>query len=168
MKWLCSKNIRHGHRSCGAETDRKEDLMKWAALIAWVITAGGGFVLLAIWLSRGGMRQQGGAGGRIRPPLILSHFLLAAGGLVLWVIYLAVHKHALAWFAFIVLLVVAALGFTMFAIWLQRRRTVEPVAVGAAAATPAEQHFPVAIVALHGLLAATTLVLVLLTAARVG
>ena len=31
--------------------------MEWAALIAWVVTAGGGFVLLAIWLSRGGMRQ---------------------------------------------------------------------------------------------------------------
>jgi hypothetical protein len=33
---------------------------------------------------------------------------------------------------------------------------------------PAEQHFPVAIVGLHGLLAATTLVLVLLTAIGVG
>jgi len=55
--------------------------MKWAALIAWVITAGGGFVLLSIWLMRGGMRQQQEAGNRIRPPLILSHFLLAAGGL---------------------------------------------------------------------------------------
>ena len=31
--------------------------MQWAALIAWVVTAGGGFVLLATWLSRGGMRQ---------------------------------------------------------------------------------------------------------------
>ena len=27
--------------------------MKWAALIAWVLTAGGGFVLLTIWLARG-------------------------------------------------------------------------------------------------------------------
>ena len=25
--------------------------MEWAALIAWVLTAGGGFVLLASWLS---------------------------------------------------------------------------------------------------------------------
>ena len=45
--------------------------MKWAALIAWVITAGGGFVLLSIWLMRDGMRQQQEAGNRIRPPLIL-------------------------------------------------------------------------------------------------
>jgi hypothetical protein len=66
--------------------------MKWAALIAWVITAGGGFVLLAIWLARGGMQQQEGSRGRIRPPLIMSHFLLAAGGLVLWVIYVVTSR----------------------------------------------------------------------------
>ena len=56
--------------------------MKWAALIAWVVTAGGGFVLLSIWLARGGMRQRGAASARIRPPLIMSHFLLAGTGLV--------------------------------------------------------------------------------------
>ena len=61
--------------------------MEWAALIAWVVTAAGGFVLLAIWLQRGGMRQATAAGSRIRPPLILSHFLLAAIGLVIWIIY---------------------------------------------------------------------------------
>jgi len=66
--------------------------MKWAALIAWMITAGGGFVLLSIWLMRGGMRQQQEAGNRIRPPLILSHFLLAAGGLVVWIVYLVADK----------------------------------------------------------------------------
>src|SRR5207237_5053439 len=84
--------------------------MKWAALIAWVITAGGGFVLLSIWLMRGGMRQQQEAGNRIRPPLILSHFLLAAGGLVVWIIYLISDKDALAWVAFAILAVVALLA----------------------------------------------------------
>jgi len=64
------------------------------------------------------------------------------------------------------MLVVALLGFTMFAIWLQRRRALDPAAAGVD--TPAEQHFPVPVVGLHGLLAATTLVLVLLTAADVG
>src|SRR5213592_1314212 len=88
--------------------------MKWAALIAWVLTAGGGFVLLGIWLARGGMQQQQEAGNRIRPPLILSHFLLAATGLVIWIIYLIADKDALAWVAFAILAVVAALGWTMF------------------------------------------------------
>ena len=35
-------------------------------------------------------------------------------------------------------------------------------------AVPTEQHFPVAMIGLHGLLAVTTLVLLLLTALRVG
>ena len=142
--------------------------MKWAALITWVLTAGGGFVLLAIWLSRGGMQQQGEGGNRIRPPLIMSHFLLAAAGLVLWIIYVADEKSTLAWIAFALLLVVALLGFTMFAIWLRRRQGRSTAAETVTPNTPAEQHFPVAIVGLHGLLAATTLVLVLLTAAGVG
>jgi hypothetical protein len=142
--------------------------MKWAALITWVLTAGGGFVLLAIWLSRGGMHQQAERGNRIRPPLIMSHFLLAAAGLVLWIVYVADGKRTLAWIAFAALLVVAVLGFTMFAIWLRRRQGRGAVAEAVTPDTPAEQHFPVAVVGLHGLLAATTLVLVLLTAAGVG
>jgi hypothetical protein len=28
--------------------------MEWAALISWIVPAGGGFALLAPWLSRGG------------------------------------------------------------------------------------------------------------------
>jgi manganese efflux pump family protein len=136
--------------------------MKWAALIAWVVTAGGGFVLLSIWLARGGMRQMGGK--RIRPPLILTHFGLAAAGLVLWIIYIANDSDTLAWIAFVLLLVVALLGFTMFAIWLSQRR---PGGAGGSE-KPAEQNFPIPIVGLHGLLAATTLVLVFLTAVGVG
>jgi len=51
----------------------------------------------------------------------------------------------------------------MAARWLQDRRA--PVAAGGqASARPPEQHFPVPVVVLHGLLAATTLVLVLLAA----
>ncbi len=139
--------------------------MEWAALIAWILTAGGGFVLLSIWLSRGGMRQREG-GNRIRPPLILSHFLLAATGLVLWIVYVASDSDALAWIAFVALLAVAALGFTMFAIWARQRQRTATAA--AAPDTPAEQHFPVPIVALHGVLAAVTLVLVFLTTIGVG
>jgi hypothetical protein len=141
--------------------------MEWAALIAWVVTAAGGFVLLAIWLSRGGMQQGREGGSRIRPPLILGHFLLAATGLVIWIIYVATDSDALAWIALVILAVVALLGFMMFAIWYQRRQrgaVREAVDPG----TPAEQHFPVAVVGLHGLLAVTTVVLVFLTAIGVG
>ena len=132
--------------------------MEWAALISWVLTAGGGFILLAIWLRNGGMSQR--APGEIKPYLILSHFGLAAIGLVLWIIYVATDSDALAWIAFVMLLVVALLGFTMFAIWFQRRQGTTAAGEAPAMGTPAEQRFPVAIVGLHGLLAVVTVVLV--------
>jgi hypothetical protein len=132
--------------------------MDWAALITWVLTATGGFVLLVVWLKNGGMNQQDG--GRIRSARILTHFALAAIGLVLWIVFVASGSSALAWTAFALLLVVALIGFSMLAIWLAQRSRSEVAA--------AEQRFPVAVVGLHGALAATTLVLVFLAAAGVG
>src|SRR3954454_13160003 len=145
--------------------------MEWVALVTWVLTAGGGFVMLGLWLRHGGMKQSDLPGSRIRSARILSHFALAAAGLVIWIIYVASDSEGLAWVAFALLAVVALLGFSMLAIWL-RQRSREPASAGAAGAgvrdaTPAEQHFPTAIVGLHGVLAATTLVLVLLVAAGV-
>jgi hypothetical protein len=136
--------------------------MEWAALISWIITAGGGFVLLALWLRHGGMRQR--EGGQIRPALILSHFGLAAIGLVLWIVYVFTDSDALAWIAFATLVAVAILGWTMFAIWWRRRQAPATVEPASTPGVPAEQHFPVPIVALHGLLAVTTVVLVFLAA----
>jgi hypothetical protein len=137
--------------------------MEWAALIAWVVTAGGGLVLLTTWLRHGGMRQREGR--QIRPILILSHFTLAATGLVLWIAYVASDSDALAWIAFVILVVVALLGWTMFAIWYQRRQGQAVVAEASpSSGVPAEQSFPVAIVTLHGLGAVTTVVLVFLAA----
>jgi mRNA-degrading endonuclease toxin of MazEF toxin-antitoxin module len=135
--------------------------MSVAALITWLITAGGGFVLLVVWLKNGGMAQR--EKGRIRPAIILTHFALAAIGLVLWIVYVANDSSTVAWIAFALLLVVALIGFTMFGIWLSQRRGAVAVEL-----QPAEQRFPTSIVALHGLLAATTLVLVFLAAAGVG
>ena len=73
------------------------------------------------------------------------------------------------------LLVVASLGFGMLALWLQRRQAAPATAeagagptVGLEGSTPAEQYFPVSIVVAHGLLAASTLVLVLLSALKIG
>jgi manganese efflux pump family protein len=141
--------------------------MQWAALIFWVATAAGGLILLTLWLRHGGMRQRE-PGGQIRPPLVLSHFVLAATGLVLWIIFLVNDSDALAWIAFVILAVVALLGWTMFAIWYQRRQARAANASVSTPGVPAEQHFPVAVVALHGLLAVTTVVLVFLAAVDVG
>ena len=139
--------------------------MEWAALITWVLTAGGGFMMLGLWLSGGGMNKREQQGRRIGPPRILSHFGLAALGLVIWIVYVIADSDALAWVAFVALVPVALLGFSMLAIWLRGRR---PATAGAPESAGAEQRFPVPIVVLHGLLAVVTVVLVLLTAAGVG
>jgi hypothetical protein len=96
--------------------------------------------------------------------------VLAATGLVVWIIYVASDSEGLAWAAFALLAIVAVLGFSMLATWLgQRSRQPTTAAeVGVGGGTPAEQHFPTPVVAMHGVLAATTLVLVLLVAAGVG
>ncbi|HEY7145519.1 MAG TPA: hypothetical protein VH637_14845 [Streptosporangiaceae bacterium] len=143
-----------------------------AALIAWIITAGGGFVLLATWFTRGGARP--GSSSRFSPAMIFGHFGIAAVGLVVWIIYVAASSKALAWIAFVLLVPVALLGFTMFFRWLPgfRARSAAPAGGPGTASTtdlqPAEQHFPVVVVGAHGLLAVTTVVLVLLAAIGVG
>jgi hypothetical protein len=136
--------------------------MEWVALVTWVLTAGGGFVMLGVWLKNGGMAQSATPDERIRANRILSHFALAATGLVLWIVYVASDSSALAWISFALLLVIALIGFSMLATWLRQRSGTTPDLV------PAEQHFPTPVVALHGVLAATTLVLVLLVAAGVA
>ena len=50
--------------------------MNVAALIAWLVTALGGFYLLGTWLARGGVRGPS----RFPAPVIFGHFLLAAAG----------------------------------------------------------------------------------------
>ena len=134
--------------------------MAWAALILWLLTALGGLYLLTTWLRNGGMQHADRPGRRIRPPLILGHFALAATGLVLWIVYVASDSSTVAWIAFALLLVVALIGFGMLGMWLAQRSKRDGEA--------AEQRFPVTIVGMHGLLAATTLVLVFLAAAGVG
>ena len=131
--------------------------MKWIALVARVLTAGFGFVMLTIFINRGGLRQ-GGNGPQIRPPLIFSHFGLAAIGFILWLVYL-ITDNATKWIAFVLLLAVAVLGWTMFAIQQWRRRAGVSAGTRPAAGDTAEQHFPIPVITLHGLLAVATVVL---------
>ncbi|MFE7800312.1 hypothetical protein [Nocardia sp. NPDC057440] len=133
-----------------------------AALITWLLTAVGGFVLLGTWVAKGGARQP--ATTHLPPPVVFGHFLLAVAGLVVWIVYLVIDKTALAWIAFALLVPVALLGFTMLVRWLPVYRARSAADVPA----PAEQHFPIAVVAGHGVFAVTTVILTLLTALGVG
>jgi hypothetical protein len=175
--------------------------MEYAALVTWLLTAVFGFIMLATWVSHGGARAATGPGGartsNFRPPVVFGHFLLAVAGLVVWLVYLVNDSTALAWVAFVDLVVVAGLGETLILRWTKDRRagsgTVSATgtttgtgsgtadgrrgpgdtltgqaATGAATSRLAEQRFPVPVVGAHGLFAVATVVLVLLTALGVG
>jgi hypothetical protein len=145
-------------------------VMGIAALVAWVLTALGGFVMLGQWISRGGLRQQRSGATRFPAGLMFSHFGLAATGLVIWIIYLITGISGLGWVAFVLLIPVALLGFIMLLRWIPVYRG-HAIAAGSGVAgsgpteaEPAERHLPVPVVVAHGLFAVVTVVLVLLTA----
>lgn len=158
--------------------------MAWAALITWIVTAGFGFFMLGTWIRHGGAKAGAGAASHFRPPVVFGHFLLAAAGLVVWIIYLVTDSSVLSWVAFADLVVVAVLGETLVYRWIKDWRsgstpyeapTTSP-AVGvagtrispAAGTTLAEQQIPSPAVLIHGIFAVATVVLVLLTALGIG
>ena len=134
--------------------------MDIAALVAWVVTALGGFVLLFKWVGAGGHKPTTQPRSRLSPAQVFGHFLLAAAGLVLWIVYVASDSDGVTWPAFAIVVVVALIGFTMFFRWLPQVRSGR-----SAPATP-ETKLPVPVVVAHGLAGATTLVLVLIAAAK--
>jgi hypothetical protein len=142
--------------------------MDIAALIVWVITALGGFVLLGTWIQRGGLQQQRSGASRLPAPIVFGHFVLAAAGLVVWIVYVVTDAQALAWVAVVLLVVIALLGFAMFVRWLPVRRGVPAAGGEGSAEVPAEKHLPVPVVAAHGVVAVATVLLVLLSALGVG
>lgn len=139
--------------------------MTVAGLVTWLLAALMGGFLLLTWLANGGLRRrEGSRPSRFAPPLILGHGGLAAAGLAVWISYLVLHRHVLAWAALGVLVVVASLGSTMFGLWL---RAGHGRPRGRHAYRPrhaAEDHFPPPAVLAHGVFAVATVVLVLLTA----
>ncbi|GLZ02655.1 hypothetical protein Acsp03_01220 [Actinomadura sp. NBRC 104412] len=145
--------------------------MDLTALALWLVTALGGFLMMGIWIARGGPRA---GTTRLPVPVLFGHFALAATGLVVWIIYVVTDAKALAWTAFALLVPVALLGFAMLARWIPvyRARATAPAGAGAGGSgggpaeqgEPPERGFPVPVVAGHGLFAVATVILVLLAA----
>lgn len=152
--------------------------MAVAALITWLITAFAGLYLLVVWLIEYDVRAPGGAASRLPRTVVTGHVLLATSGLIVWIAYLIEDKDMLAWIALSTLCAVALLGLTMLGRWILVRRALstalrarareDQTAVRQAVAMPAEGHFPIPIVFGHGVLAVSTLALVLLTVLGVG
>jgi hypothetical protein len=142
--------------------------MSVAALVTWVVTAGFGFFMLLRWVRCGGLRRGGAAATHFPPARVFSHLGLAAGGLLVWIVYLVTDSSVLAWIAFADLVLVAALGGLLVKRWAKDGRAAMHGGPRQDALDLAEQHIPRAPVVLHGIFAVSTVVLVLLTALGVG
>ena len=148
--------------------------MRIFALFTWLVTAFAGLYLLTIWLIEYDIGAPGGAVTRLPRTVISGHVLLAVSGLGAWIGYLIADRDMLAWIALATLLAVALLGLTMLGRWIMVRRAIaaalraRPRDAFARSRMPAESAFPVPVVVAHGLLAVSTLTLVLLTVLGLG
>ncbi len=141
--------------------------MSIAALITWVITAGLGSYMVATW------RRHGGAKGdpettHLPPARVFTHLGLAVAGLVVWIVFLASGDVVWAWIAVADLVLVAALGGVMARRWTLDGRAAMSGADATSHGDLAEQHIARPPVVIHGIFAASTLVLAILSAVGVG
>jgi hypothetical protein len=144
--------------------------MSVAALFTWMVTISAGLVLLVIWIIEYDPEFQTAAATRLPVPVISAHALLGLGGLMLWIGYLLVGKEPLAWATVAALGAVACLGLSLAARWIRVYRSfADPgPSFTTSSIAPPERRFPLPVVVIHGILAVTTLVLVLFTALGVG
>lgn len=144
--------------------------MSVASLFTWIVTMLAGLILIVIWIIEYDRKFQTAAATRLPIPVISAHALLAMVGLQLWIAYLLLDQERLAWAAIASLVAVALLGLTMAARWLRVYRAVPAPgpSLTRTATVPPERNFPLAVILVHGILAVTTVVLVLLTVLGAG
>ena len=138
----------------------------FATVITWSATALLGLYMFAVWLIENDLTSRGAIPSRLPVPVIFGHLLLAVSGLTVWVAYLILDRKMLAWTAIGILAAIALLGATMFARWIPVYRGPPPPRRFPGDVPPIrpEGNFPVAVVAGHGMLAVSTLILAVLTA----
>lgn len=151
-----------------ASTSSAELPLRLAALAVWFVTAAAGAYLLAGWLGAGGWRWRRIRPARAVPMAVLGHFGLALTGLGIWVAFVVTGLTALAWVAVGVVVLVAGLGMGVLGAALpEPGRSPELVRRPAPAGAP-RARMPVTVIAIHGMLATATILLVLLAAVGAG
>jgi hypothetical protein len=132
------------------------------ALFSWIATALAGLLLLVIWLMEYDRDYQSTAATRLPVSVISAHALLGIGGLLAWGLYVLMDEDRLAWATLADLGAVILLGLIMAARWLGVYRAYQAPgsSPGRVMTVPPERHFPRPVVAIHGILAVATLVLV--------
>ena len=144
--------------------------MDTVALYTWMVTILAGLLLLVIWIMEYDREFQSAAATRLPVPVISTHALLGMGGLLLWIGYLLLDEDRLAWFTVATLGTVASLGLIMAARWIRVYRAIADPgpSLTKTVVVPPERHFPVPVVIAHGILAFSTITLVVITALGVG
>jgi manganese efflux pump family protein len=144
--------------------------MSVIALFTWMVTISAGLILLIIWIIEYDAEFQSAAATRLPVPVISAHALLGLFSLMLWVGYLLLGDKPLAWATVAALGAVAVLGLIMAARWISVYRAFDHPGPSMTrnATAPPERSFPLPVVAAHGIVAVTTLVLVLFTALGTG
>ena len=139
--------------------------MSTAALLVWIATVLVGLVLLIVWLMEYDRDFQRAAATRLPVPVISTHALLGIGGLLVWGLYLVTDEERLAWATLADLGVVVLLGLIMAARWVgvYRAYAAPDSSPSMVITVPPERHFPRSVVAIHGILAASAVVLVVLS-----
>lgn len=164
------------------------------AFWGWLLTALSGAVILGAWLTTPTVRRVRTATGRHRrlpPSLVFSHVTGAVSGLLTWIGFLLAGGQVLAWAALALITVTAVLGVTMFVRWIPtyrfkggsgsagyrmtfprggRHRAGGRIEPGRHRAPPTagQRNLPLAAVIAHGLLAVTTVLLLVLTVVRLA
>ena len=162
-----------------------------AALAAWAVTVAAGARLLAGWIASGGLRRRYTRVAGVPRAVIVGHFTLALTGLGIWIGFLATVLPGLAWAGVAAVLSVAGLGMATLAGGLPQAHQAagpggdSPPATALGTAVPPEPagttprpartttiEMPagqsLAVIALHGVLAAATILLVVLAAIGAG
>ena len=117
-------------------------------------TVGGAAALASITATGGGAAPGGGPGAEGSPLLEFTHPLLALTGLTFWIFFVMTDDRLFAWIAFgvVVATVLAGLSWALLTRRVARRADREAAA------------FPAHLVMIHGLAAACTLALVVISA----
>ncbi len=144
--------------------------MSVTALFTWMATILAGLLLLVIWIMEYDREFQSDVATRLPVPVISAHALLGMGGLIMWIGYLLVDQQRLAWATVVILVTAAFLGLIMAARWIHVYRAFADPGplLSRRSVVPPERHFPLPVVIGHGMLAVTTIVLVLFTALGAG
>jgi hypothetical protein len=156
----------------GATTTTGDLALRFSALAAWLAAAGAGTYLL-VGLLRRDRRPRPSRRARGQPLVPLSHAGLAISGLLIWIAFMVTAVAALAWADVGLTWLIAGLGMATLLGGpdQQTGSATESAATGeqAGSSTAAfPSGAPVIVIALHGVLATLTILLVLLAAVAIG